>query len=226
MWECTCDCGGVKVIRASHLRSGQIQSCGCLAREMTSKRSRLKNPTYVSAHYRIYRERGPASDHSCVDCGRTAEEWSYDGQAEHEMVQTLPFKTGMVQARYSPDPKDYSPRCKSCHGLRDATSNAKDLRGNKFGHLVAVQPIGRSKNRTVIWECSCCCGGEAFVHSADLTRGQTRSCGHLRGRRDGDLHTPTCGCEDKPVMVDEADAVDISEMSDAEFEDFIRGAKR
>lgn len=32
-WECRCTCGTIKVIHQSHLRSGKIQSCGCLHRD-------------------------------------------------------------------------------------------------------------------------------------------------------------------------------------------------
>lgn len=31
-WNCVCECGVTKKVRASHLRSGISQSCGCLAR--------------------------------------------------------------------------------------------------------------------------------------------------------------------------------------------------
>lgn len=32
-WKCQCDCGNIKEIQTSHLISGAIQSCGCLAIE-------------------------------------------------------------------------------------------------------------------------------------------------------------------------------------------------
>lgn len=37
---CRCDCGVEKTARNSNLTSGNIRSCGCLAREITSARSR------------------------------------------------------------------------------------------------------------------------------------------------------------------------------------------
>lgn len=49
-YECTCDCGGIKVVARTHLRSGAIRSCGCLHSEVTAKRNSShglsKTPTY------------------------------------------------------------------------------------------------------------------------------------------------------------------------------------
>lgn len=40
LWKCKCDCGRIKNIRGSSLTSGNSKSCGCLARELNSKRNR------------------------------------------------------------------------------------------------------------------------------------------------------------------------------------------
>jgi hypothetical protein len=53
-WLCKCDCGNLREVESSHLRRGQTQSCGCLARELLIKRSlrhghaRDKTPTYLT----------------------------------------------------------------------------------------------------------------------------------------------------------------------------------
>jgi hypothetical protein len=39
-WSCVCDCGTRVVVRESHLRDGCSRSCGCLARELRSIRSK------------------------------------------------------------------------------------------------------------------------------------------------------------------------------------------
>ena len=47
-WHCKCECGNEKDIGSNILLSGQSQSCGCLNKEKTSKRSKemhLKNRT-------------------------------------------------------------------------------------------------------------------------------------------------------------------------------------
>lgn len=38
LWECLCDCGTVKNVKGSHLRSGGSQSCGCLTRDLMAKK--------------------------------------------------------------------------------------------------------------------------------------------------------------------------------------------
>lgn len=43
VWECRCDCGVLKQIAGGALRSGATQSCGCLRRERTSERVRLRD---------------------------------------------------------------------------------------------------------------------------------------------------------------------------------------
>lgn len=38
-WVCKCDCGTIKQIRGPELRKGKTRSCGCLNKEINSKRS-------------------------------------------------------------------------------------------------------------------------------------------------------------------------------------------
>jgi hypothetical protein len=51
-WLCVCACGTPHEVNGKHLRRGDVQSCGCLARELTSVRSRrhglTRSPTYRS----------------------------------------------------------------------------------------------------------------------------------------------------------------------------------
>lgn len=39
LWKCKCDCGNIKTISGSDLRSGNTKSCGCLRNEITFERS-------------------------------------------------------------------------------------------------------------------------------------------------------------------------------------------
>lgn len=38
IWLCLCDCGTEVAVRADALRNGNTKSCGCLSRELASKR--------------------------------------------------------------------------------------------------------------------------------------------------------------------------------------------
>lgn len=71
---------------------------------------------YVGAHKRVHRDRGRADQHTCVDCGHQAAQWSYDGLDPNE--QRGPSRQG-CESSYSTDPSHYVPRCVSCHVLHD-----------------------------------------------------------------------------------------------------------
>ena len=49
-WHCKCECGNEKDVSTKDLRRGTIKSCGCLRREITSKRQK----THGSTETRIY----------------------------------------------------------------------------------------------------------------------------------------------------------------------------
>lgn len=39
-----------------------------------------------------------------------------------------------------------------------------NIAGQKFNYLTAVKPIGKTKKRTIIWECVCECGNKTSRH--------------------------------------------------------------
>ena len=53
-----------------------------------------------------------------------------------------------------------------------------DIAGQRFGRLVALEPVGRSQ-RAVTWRCRCDCGNETVLRGTNLRNGHTRSCGCL-----------------------------------------------
>lgn len=53
MWNAVCDCGNSTVVRASNLLRGTVRSCGCLAKENASQRSKTHGKSYDSI-YRIW----------------------------------------------------------------------------------------------------------------------------------------------------------------------------
>lgn len=54
-----------------------------------------------------------------------------------------------------------------------------DLRGQRFGRLVAVELLGKSGEKRR-WLCRCDCGGEKITRSENLLGGSSQSCGCLR----------------------------------------------
>lgn len=76
---------------------------------------------YVGAHKRVHRERGPAAQHTCVDCGGQAAQWSYNGLDPNE--QRGPSREGF-ESSYSTDLSHYVPRCVPCHIAHDKQTAA------------------------------------------------------------------------------------------------------
>lgn len=61
----------------------------------------------------------------------------------------------------------------------------RDLSGKQFGRLTAVELVGRDGSGYCRWRCSCSCGGEKVVATGDLTCGNVKSCGCMRGHGGG-----------------------------------------
>jgi len=76
--------------------------------------TRLPVVTYRSAHSRLTRERGKASEQTCVDCNGRAHHWSYDHTDPNEL-------TSPEGQPYSLKLTCYAPRCASCHAVFDGT---------------------------------------------------------------------------------------------------------
>ncbi len=60
----------------------------------------------------------------------------------------------------------------------------RDLTGERFGRLVAVEPTGELTVNGRVWNCRCDCGNYKEVTVGHLTReNNTKSCGCLRRER-------------------------------------------
>lgn len=128
VWLCRCKCGAEIRTQGPNLKTGITKSCGCLSREKARARIDAIQPLgaaaagvalwkgdsveYKAAHDRVRAAKGKASTHSCGDCGRQAEDWSYNGGCPRERTSNA---KGYEGTRYSPDPDYYVARCKSCH---------------------------------------------------------------------------------------------------------------
>lgn len=64
-------------------------------------------------------------------------------------------------------------------------AKAIDLTNKQFGYLVALRPTEkRGADRSVIWECKCCCGNIIEVNGSNLRNGHTKSCGCIKKNLD------------------------------------------
>lgn len=72
--------------------------------------------SYGSVHIKLGQVRGPAVEHDCVDCDRSARDWSHIHDTDQSNID------------------NYEPRCRSCHMLYDGHT-----RGNKNGHSILCE---------------------------------------------------------------------------------------
>jgi hypothetical protein len=57
----------------------------------------------------------------------------------------------------------------------------KDITGQVFGRLTAIEVAG-TKNGRAVWRCVCACGRSHIASGANLRSGRQQGCGCLRGR--------------------------------------------
>ncbi|AXQ61114.1 hypothetical protein SEA_HANK144_61 [Streptomyces phage Hank144] len=106
-WIVTCDCGATVSKFQAGVTDGGSPHCG--DRE---KHPRGKNNSYGYIHMKVKRQRGSASKQVCVDCGGSAQDWSYDHKDPDEIVG--PNRKG-GESIFSLKVEHYEPRCKPCH---------------------------------------------------------------------------------------------------------------
>lgn len=55
MWMCECECGNIKIVNGSNLRTGHVMSCGCLNKELAKERFIKHNLRYTKI-YNVWRD--------------------------------------------------------------------------------------------------------------------------------------------------------------------------
>lgn len=53
-WLCQCECGNIRVVRATHLKNGEIKSCGCYIKELVTKRNKENTRYDGLSNHRLY----------------------------------------------------------------------------------------------------------------------------------------------------------------------------
>ena len=62
-------------------------------------------------------------------------------------------------------------------------SNFKDITGQRYGKLIALNKTDTRSNKTIVWRCQCDCGNISYASQGNLKSGKSKSCGCLRGEK-------------------------------------------
>ena len=178
LWKCRCSCGNEIVVPKILLLNGRKTHCGCLSPEKgqieqaapameerrdepatepkpTAKKSHPKDITgqrfgRLTALYNTgEKTRGVFIWHCVCDCGN-----------EKDVPISLLTSGGTT----------------SC-GCAKRGVNTKDIAGQSFNYLTAIEPTGHYDHRHVIWRCRCVCGKEIEAPINRITHGSVKSCG-------------------------------------------------
>lgn len=161
MWECLCDCGNVKNVRSDSLKNGNIKSCGCLSKEITSA-IHLKDLTGQRIGRWTVLEKAENHNNNVVwkckcDCG----------------VEKDVFAVHLLNGK-----------SKSCGCYKNEIShelNFIDMTGERHGMLTVIKRvddyISPHGARAPKWLCKCDCGNTKEMFGQGLRNGTVISCG-------------------------------------------------
>lgn len=80
-------------------------------------------------------------------------------------------------------------------------AKVKDITGQRFGRLVALECVGRNKHGRALWKCNCDCGGQTICDSNSLKNGRTTSCGCKHSENGKILHQKCMNTKTDGVVV-------------------------
>lgn len=151
-WKCQCDCGNEKIINAVDLIQGKTKSCGCLKTDGSSRIINMVGQKFGKLTViEMIKKDGKKTTCRCIcDCGNEV------------VVNSYQLRSG---------------KTKSCGCLRKRKGvRLEDLKGQRFGKLVAIEFAGVANKKTM-WRCKCDCGNEVTAYATNLKSGHAISCG-------------------------------------------------
>lgn len=158
-WLCQCECGNQKVIRGADLRTGNVNSCGCLyGKHSIIDETGKKYGKLTVISQTENREFGSVKWLCKCDCGNYCE------------VAGDSLRQGQTQS------------CGCLIKERSRKANLKNIAGQKFGKLIVLEideQTSAEKGR-VFWKCQCDCGKITSIYNSNLINGITKSCGCIR----------------------------------------------
>lgn len=157
-WHCICRCKTERYVDEGNLLNGKSKSCGCLSIQLTKER--VEDLTGRTFGNLTVLRRSEARRHGLIS-------WECQCQCGNKFIAVgNDLRSGRV---------------KSCGCLKAAFTTARDLRGQTFGLLTAQNPTEeRDYKGSVIWACTCTCGGEIKLSQDMLMRKKNHSCGCVK----------------------------------------------
>ena len=160
IWECRCECGRIRRVSYHNLVHGCTKSCGCSRGRANAKDLTGQKFGRLTAIERTGEKKGTNFVWRCrCECGKEI------AVAGNSLL---------------------SGNTRSCGCLRDETKRGayRDIAGQRFGRLTAIQPVEKRSGGSVAWRCRCDCGQEREYPAKTLLEGKAQSCGCLKHEND------------------------------------------
>jgi len=157
-FKCQCDCGTIKIVCGSSLKSGLTKSCGCLRKELAHKSYGKGFENFIGRRF----GRLIVID----DAGTINRQHSFKCQCDCGTIKII----GGNQLKEC--------KTKSCGCIQRGAF--KDFIGKRFERLIVIEDAGMI-NHQHYFKCRCDCGTVTLVRGTYLKnkRYGTRSCGCL-----------------------------------------------
>lgn len=155
-WRCRCACGNEITVSSKRLKRGNVTDCGCIPKRTARNGTIAEDLTgHVFGKLEVIRRDENRGSRTCWVCRCAC--------GNLHSVTAHDLKSGHVR---------------SCGCASHKSRYQLNLRGHRFGRLVALRPLEkRSPGGSVMWECLCDCGKKVDAASYALISGNTVSCG-------------------------------------------------
>lgn len=153
MWKCRCACGNETTVSEADLLEKRVTSCGCGRQRMQcGDITGMRSGRLVAIRPTEEMRRSSRLWLCQCDCGKQL------------LAEPYKIRNQVIT---------------SCGCLR-IEKKIRDITGQRFTRLVALERLNRKRGSSFLWRCQCDCGKIVEVSSNSLLSGNTRSCGCLR----------------------------------------------
>ena len=152
-WHCRCGCGRDVTVDGKELLDGTKRSCGCGRKRLhCGDITGMRSGRLVAVRPTNQKRRSSILWLCKCDCG---------GEI---LAEPYKIRNKVIS---------------SCGCIR-TEKKIKDITGQRFGRLVALERLNKKRGSSFMWRCQCDCGKIVETSANSLLSGNTRSCGCLR----------------------------------------------